>query len=721
MKSLESYIFERQLTQPLSFDAVRNARIGIDVNNYITRLLRPRKEVLADAVGGIPATLLHYVRSDVAMLKEYDVEPVFVFSGNDTVDTYKFKTTTKFSSETRVKSRAWNAYNAHEKDNKSFFPLHCGENFKDANSTINVDAFISDLIQFFIENELEYIRAPYASWAQLGYLYEQNYIHAIYGPTELVLLSNIDKFIISMDFSQRDLRFVDKMRLFNEMGVNQQQIVDIAVAIGCDLQPQTIDIFAGRLGTECFDIALGIIQVNGTIYSTVAQLPVPELELFQRGIMSLQHMPVLKNNGRVEIWHFDERKVNPSHPNLPPQDLYEMFSVRIPQEYYFYQSIGLIHNKILESIANEAYVEKQPLDGLSLKEYKDLVAAMLPIKAKEVNLLTKNMNRYFQFKTVKYTTFWGESMDIPHKPTQNVFLSLQSLTLRSVSKDFTLDAFFDTLKKEPLLSEPVKTGPNDDDSQKLHNNFEVLATSLLRTLNIFDLYSTKTKSKALEVLPTLDPRFQEKYILLLAFFKYSGFQLCDDLSQQLVGDSRTDDESLKRVALVVARLGCFIQANQRNKESYSGPVSRALLAFRSSLDLLHRNLRELFETTLVSSLAGNEVDKVDRDGKYWCDLVHQMPFANVPNTVMGLVVQTAMDQYLTTNDIEEAKKTTLNHFSPCGLENLSESFDEVFEFIREAFKLVVALKEDGKIGDDLFFAFSNADYVASEVLGQANN
>jgi hypothetical protein len=715
VKSFEPFIFERNLAQSLSFDAFRHARIGIDVSHYASRLLNFKREALLDGVGGFPWTLLHYIEGDCAVFKEYDITPVFVLSGNDTVDTHRAKAYARYTTADRQRNRAWNSYAAAENLNQTTLPLNCAENFKDFNTPFLIEAIVSDLISFFIKNDYEYIRAPYLSWAQLGYLYEQNYIHAIYGPTETALLSQVDKFIIGMDFAYKELRFVDRQRLLNEVGLSQAQLIDIAISVGCDLQQQTLDVFSGYGPSEYFDIALSIMNANGTLYSSIVQLPAPQLEAFQKGVMALQFMPVLKNNGRVEIYSFDERKSDPPHQNLPPQDLYEMFAVRLPQEYYYYQSIGLIHNKILESIANQEYVEKAPLDGTSLKEYKDLVAAMLPIKAKEVNLLTKNMNRYFQFKTVKYSTFWGESLDIPHKPAENVFKSLQSITLRSDIEHFTLSEFYKTLSNEPLLGKPVSS--KLPATPPLSRNFEILSTSLLRTLNIFDLYSTKSKPETFGVLQTLDPRFQEQYVLLLAFLKLSGKPLFEDLSQKLVGDSRTTDTGNKEVVLLISRLACLIQAVQKKKFSYSGPISRSLLVFRSSIDLIMRNFRELLESILVASLCGDEVEKLDLSNNDWRQLVYEIPFSHtLPSTVTGIITQAILDQFFILNNFTKAKTAVFNTFEYAGLEHAEEDVTYAFKFVREAFKLVKALEEDGRADKKLVEVFKKADELAKQFL-----
>lgn len=683
--------------------------MGIDVGHYVSRLVGSKREPLLDATGGFPLSLFDSISADLTVFKEYDITPVFVLGGSGVDRRSSVRSTAE-----RHRARAWTAYTQSvARQNEGPLLPTCGDNFREYNQGFQTEALLSDLIAFFIEHGSEYLRAPFLSWAQLGYLYEQGYIHAIYGPTETFLLSNVDKFVLAMDFGNRDFKFVDKSRVLGELGINQTQLVDIAVAVGCDLQPQTLDVFSACAPHEYFDVGISITNGNGSLYGSVAQLPEPQLDAFQKGVMALQFMPVLKTNGRVEIWNFDERAQNQQQP---PQDLHEMFSLRLPQEFYFYQSIGLVHNKMLSSIANEAYVEKTPLDGLSLKEYKDLVAAMLPIKAKEVNLLTKNMNRYFQFKTVKYATFWGESMDIPHKPTQNVFTSLRSITLRSETENFSLGEFFKALTNDPLLNDPVSTDPKSP-SPQLTNNYEIISTSLLRTFNVFDLYSTKSKSEALAVLQTLDKRFQEQYILLLAFVKLSASQLYSPLSQAVVGDSHTSDPSEKEVVHLISRLATMIQATPKKRASYNGAISRSLLAFRSSIELIHRNIRELLETNLVASLSSDEVSKLHRSRPQWESLVAQLPFGHsTPSTVTAVVVQTILDIFFSGANVAKSQSGAFGAFEFSGLENVKQDVTLAFGLVREGYKLVLALEKDGKVDTKLVEIFAKADILAEQFL-----
>lgn len=175
--------------------------------------------------------------------------------------------------------------------------------------------------------------------------------------------------------------------------------------------------------------------------------------------------------------------------------------------------------------------------------------------------------------------------------------------------------------------------------------------------------------------------------------------------------------------LLISRLASLIQVLPKKRINYSGPVSRSLLAFRSSMDLIKRNMRELFETVLVSSFTGNEADKVERSNEDWIELVSEMPFGKtVPSTIVGIAVQTLLDQYFVssskTGDFNTAKSLTYNLFEITGVESLPAQVGRAFEFVREAYKLVKALEQDGKTDPHLINVFETADDMAKKFLGQ---
>lgn len=621
------------------------------------------------------------------------------------------------------------------------------ESFREFHTPFDVDPIVKDLADYFAESGIEFIRAPYLSWVQLSYLYEANYIDAIYGPTETLLLQNVEKFILGLEYHGKEFRFVDKAKVLAELNITAHQLLEIAISVGCDLQPVTFPFYQGAYHpNQLFGIGLDIVNSGGSIYSSVLALNDEELTTkFQKGIIALQFLPVLKLNGRVELQHVDgddneatTTSTTTGEKISPPTDLHEIIGQRLPHEYYFYQSIALIDTKVLEAIVFGTYFQLPPLETVITAQYKNTVNASVKLfKNKAINLLTQNMTRYYQAKKIKFAkSFDNVDVELVNRLPEPIFFKLSPLVVRSDLNEFSLDAFLKSLSSG--------AGDNDDDnligataykvdkeSLKLRTNHEVIATSLLRTLYLleyFDFDKTTSKIKPNKWTPTLlslkdlDVRFQQQYILLLNFFKLDAFDISEDLSSNLVGGSKTKDSANRRVVQLISRLATYLHANQK-KQNYVGPISRSLLSFRSSADVIKTNTSELLESVLVNSLANDEVAKLQKSKKDWQSLVTQTPFRKVtPNTILGIATQLLLDAYYSDDETDasltRAKITTLEHFSnpASSLVDLASDIDAVFVFVNEAFKIVESLHKEGLVKDTLYSVFERANELAKRAL-----
>lgn len=724
---MESYFFERGLASTYPIEILRNARIGIDVNHYLSRLITFNKEPFLDAIGGFPASLKLYIESDLQVLKEFNITPIFVFSGNDIVDQYEYKNAKEPTPLDKQRNKAWNIYQAYTTQNQqSILPLPPTETFRELFTAFSADPISKDLVNYFIESEIEYMIAPYLSWVQLSYLYEHDYIDAIYGPTETLLLPKVDKFILGMEFPGREFRFVDRKRVLNDFRISQQQLLDIAVSVGCDLQPTTLPIYNGYSPGQLFDVGLDIINNGGNIYANILSLNSEDITgKFQRGVLALRFLPVLKLNGRVELNNYNEAEPDPNPDTQPPSDIHDIIGQRLPHEYYFYESIGLINPKILESIVYGTYVETRPLTGETTLQYKKLANAVIgTFKNKEINLLTQNMARYYQVKKIYYLNYADNiDVELENRVTPPIFQKINGLVIRSTEKEFSLSKFLSSLQNESLIG--TKVAGVQDESERLQTDYEVISTSLLRVLYLLEFFSFEGSklipnkwTKALYSLKDLDESFQEQLLLFLIFIKLNTFKLTDTLPSSFVGGPKTTDKASLSVVLLISRLATFIRIEQK-KQSYHGPISKYLLSFRSSVDLVKGNVREILESVLVNSLSNNEVAKLSKSNSDWRKLVVQVPYKEItPNTILGIIFQTFLDLYFSSNDLAQAKSTVLDFFGNPGnsIANLRKDFVRGFKFVKEAFKIAQVLNEDKLIDTGVFETFVKANELADDVL-----
>lgn len=724
---MEACFFERGLASTYPIEILRNARLGIDVNHYISRLVGFKKESFLDAIGGFPNSLKLYIESDLLVFKEFNITPVFVFSGNAIVDQYEFKNAKELSPLEKQRNKAWASYQSYVNQNPhSNLPLQATETFREFFTAFSPEPITKDLIDYFVQHDIEYMVAPYLSWFQLAYLHEQDYIDVIYGPTETLLLPNVEKFILGMEFPAKEFRCVDRKKALHSFNVNQQQLLDIAVSVGCDLQPVTLPIYNGFPAAHLFDIGLEIVNSGGNIYANILSLNDEDITgKFQRGVLALRFLPVLKSNGRIELSNYNEADPSPNTDIHPPSDIHDIIGQRLPHEYYFYESIGLINTKLLESIVYGTYVESPPLAGGSTAQYKRLAKLSInAFKNKEINLLTQNMARYYQVKKIYYLNYADNiDVELENRVIPPIFQQINGLVVRSSEKEFSLSKFISSLQNEDLIG--GKVAGVQDESERLQTNYEVIATSFLRFLYLLEFFSFKADkivpnkwTKALFALKDLDETFQEQLLLLLVFFKLNFFKLTDNFPSTLVGGPKTTDKEALPIILLISRLATFIKVDQK-KQAYHGPISRSLLSFRSSIDLLKGNMRELLESILVNSLSNNEVAKLSKTNTDWRKFVVQIPYKNVtPNTIWGIIVQTYLDLYYTSKNLGQAKSTVFEFFGipTNSITNLNDGFNAGFKFVQEAFKLAKVLNEDQLIDEGVFETFVKANELADEIL-----
>ncbi|CCH40605.1 hypothetical protein BN7_138 [Wickerhamomyces ciferrii] len=730
VKSLEQYFFERNLPVTLPVETLKNSRLGIDVNHYLSRLLGSKRELNIDAIGGFPNSLKTYIRSDVQLFRELNITPIFVFSGNDIVDQYDLKNSKENSSAETFRERAWNHYGSYQSKNQTSIPFTPHDTFRDYNAPFTFEAITRDLIDYFNDLGLEYFVAPYLSWAQLSYFYETEYIDAIYGPTECVLLPNVDKYIFAFEFPEKVFRFVEKRRLLNEFQIGPQQLLEIAVSVGCDLQPVTLPIYNGYPQQQLFHIGLSIINGGGNIYSNISALNNEDVKTrFQKGVLALQYLPVLKQNGRVELSHYDEHIEPPNPDTLPPSDIHDIIGQRLPHEYFFYESLGLINPKILESVVYGTYFENQPIDGGIPSQYKSLVSSTVnAFKNKELNLLTQSINRYYQVKKIHFVKYFDkDDVELDNKMYPPMSTTIDGIVIKSDTETFNFSSFLNSLEEDDLLGKKIigEYGVSQE-ADRLKTDYEIIATSTLRTLSLLGLIDFKNGklvpnkwSKSLFAIKNFDPIHQEKLLTLLIFIKLNAFQITEPFTPSLIGNSTTTDPKNSRTVLLFARLATFLQVEQKQTQ-YIGPISRNILAFRSSIDLVKNNIRELLECVLVNSLANNEVSKLDKTNSQWRKLVSQIPYKEgTPNTILGIVFQAVFDIYFQQDgDLARAKLEVFEAFrgQHNSISNLEEDLSKGFKFIKQAFNLVEVLHEDNLINSEVFADFERVNKITVEAL-----
>lgn len=791
IKSLEQFLFERGLVGTYPLDSLKNSTLGIDMTHYVSRILTVKKEQYLDAIGGFPNTLKLYLENDLKIFKEFNITPIFIFDGslsqnnllnsghftpNDKLQTNKNdnnsdsnnkdNNTTDKELSLAQRNKAWTQWNNLLTANQSNYidqPPSPNEPFR-YHATINSDRYQQDLINYFIKHDIHYQIAPFQAWSQLAYLYQNGYIDSIYGPTDCLMLSGVNRFILGMEFPNNDFRYIDKNRILKEIGITLREFVDISMAVGNTLQPSTLPPLQIYPKNKIFEIALEMVLNAGTNFylyqlnNQVDPMTKQFLEQYQRGISHLKYVPVMLDSGKVDLYINDfehsvtnkdnKDKTNEDHNmSLPvPNDVHDFITQRLPNEYYFYKSIGLATGKLFDAITTGVYPEDAPLGGGSSDSYRKLVKdSVTNFKNKELNLLTQPINRYFQMKQIKQINWFANDNDtvLLNRTTPSIFDKLNHLILKQGNDDlkFSISSFVKLLSNSSDLAKDfISTDvlfPNSVPAEKkLNNSFDLLSTTLLRSLVQLEFFDYDFDKKNLK--PTrwgeillkfnsknlkINAKYQENLLILLIFLKSNVLDISKEFNPPV--HSALSDHTLgsypqeSAYILLLTRVLTLFQVEQK-PANYHGPIDKKTLIFQDHLSFLKENMNDMFESILVSSLTANEFNKLKYDNYEWqSEIVSKMPFKlNLPNVIMAIMWEFFLQKYLHNgNSKDDAMSLVSNEFNAYKMvPNLDEQFVESLKFLEQCNNLFKELANSRLMNNNDATTFNEAVTLCKTAL-----
>lgn len=689
IKSLESYLFERKLVSTSSIEILQNATIGIDVDHYLSRIYTYKKEQFLFGIGGVPASLKSYIESDLKVFKEFNVRPLFVFPGLNINSQQLAPGANELTPQELHLEATWSKlYSKHSNPNGTNY-VYFNESFRLPVDPLPIRAMINDLIKYLIANGIDYIISPYNASFQLSYLYQNGFIDSIYGSTD-VLLTQVDRFILGMEFQSKDFRFVDKRKVLSELDLTERQFRDLSIMVGCSVQPQTFsnlpplpkpNPMSPYQQLSYFRLALDIFYqyntfCNGTasdIFGYISGLHDESLvKLYFAGHAALKYMPVINLDGQVGLYFAEMAKLgfvndadliekisadedkdsemsnSSAEPEFKiPTEIHSIISQRLPPELYYYQSLGLLPVKLLESITLGTYIIRPPLEiGLG-DGYRKLITSPLAQNTLDYqfNLITQLLARYYQVKNIK-VKYWfkEEEVSLNNRLTPPMFTRLNHLIFSDDESSFSLKKF---LSRIPDKFE--KTGKVDVQPKDLVSSAFLRALFLINAINNT---SGEVKSvlsilkKFVESNPDIDSASLLELTILLLLLETGCLKLCsNDRSypgvlrsfMYVAPDVELNAEEINQVSLISRVLS--MHKFNIHPINYQGPISRSLLNFRSHLSFVQNLLSTSTQACLVDMIARLDALKLSFNLRNdWYALVNQLPFYNEPNnTLLGVV------------------------------------------------------------------------------------
>ncbi|KAL6948655.1 hypothetical protein ACO0QE_001127 [Hanseniaspora vineae] len=742
VRSLESFLFERNFVDTCPIDSISGCRLGIDVDYYFSKLLLNKKELFTDAIGGSPTSLALHIEKDLTLFKENEITPIFVFNGFETVNQLEYgskkfpnpkfvppnpitdnlestspeistlmsssllsvsgdsvvaSTAERMAASDRgtfkqiadyQRSQGWTAWKNLLQEKKGDYVDHPptpAQPFEFETKFLGINRFKNELIQILINKEIEYLVAPFVSWIQLAYLFENQLIDTIYGSTDLLLLEKLDKFILSLNSTKKEVRYVEKNFFLEETKISFSEFVDISMCCGNSLQPETLlSLSTTAPDQQIFAYALDLVSAQGfDLYVNLKNSSdSKEVAYFEKGLATLSCSPIMSVDGKVILYSTqvqtdtntitttDSTTGETTTKNKVSKNVHDYISKRLPDEYHFYFMIGLFSNtKVLSAIISNQYVEDLPLAAKNMAQYQDLVRKSDDLfKCNQFNILASSLNRYYQSRPIKHIK-WFEPQspeELPSRLDSGLFDKISKIYVKTDNEmPFTLTNFValfqnQTEWKTRFFNQEVIFPANVPITDKLNTSFDLLSTSMLRFLflvGFFELKLDATKTKATRLKATKwgdvllkitnitnDDQDMESLLLILILMKLQVVKISETFDDGKYPSSLSESTKSQypvesKYISVLCRVLLLCRFSN-TPQYYQGPVDYSLSCFRDFYENVSQNSRELLESCTASTLVHGEFNRVSlRSNEEWSQkVVKQMLFKKqTPNTLFAMV------------------------------------------------------------------------------------
>ena len=615
---------------------LKDAVVAIEADFYLDRLLNrsPAKEPLLSALGGLPFSFQTHVENQINTLLSHDIKPLFIFNGLRVGKDYApFAQGDAVASQNQV---AWDLYNRHEAQ-------EAVDNF--GNSGYATPRRYYRILQRVLRDlKVDFQVAPYSALGQLAYLskHAPEFVQAIAGSSEL-LLFDVDRVITDFDFVNNEYTFIRRQQCFEELGgIHPDMFTDACMLSGCSLLPPIPMPPRGRMPRvrHVLDMMKGNpIQPGYTLCSSLAEQrdfkELDYLDRFKRSRLAVKHNIVLTTSGKVEPLAADEA----------PSDLHDLIGQRLPDELYYYLSVGAIGPRVLNQLTSAHIYEQCPADGGESEAYRTLVAEKLNgFRTQNLSLLAWCLHRAYVHRKVELSTWYAPDrqiqIDLSDVPDQrNV---VHQWKVPESSYPYKIDSISSAVKALGDSSFVSKTKGN---KSRLQTSSELKANTIWRFLRLRGYvdqeHNLTSWGKVLQTMISALPpssHLEEGIVLATELLRLDVLN-SDTLFPSYTGAPMHGTDSDKANTLLLARIACL--SKLRHKAiGFTGPLSRHLLGYSTVVDEVRMSLRDLTEVCLVTMLLTGDAAKETPD---LTNVSLDLPFLLPNDCALGIAMKHYLD------------------------------------------------------------------------------
>jgi len=415
IRHFDYYISERQLIQKAPISQLKGTKIGIEGQNWLRKIIKPNLARMANT--GETKTLESITANIVAMggtfpynsfksllekeinkLRSLDIYPFFVFNGLSFLR--KDKPFTIEDTRPNKRASGWDHYERGR--------IESAHNTWSSSSSVHQNEFMNLVFKIFQENNIEFMRAPYASWAQLAYLQQRGYIQSVYSGSEMLMwCSDTENVILNIDFDKKEFSWIEKIRVIQDLNlIHPDLFIDICMLAGFDWISTFPPLVGNKNTSFTFKGTVDMLQQYRTGFNAIqAHAEHPKVkeynyeDNFCRIKSIITHNIILKEDGTTE----------PLNKETAPNDLHELFGPRLPDEVYFYMCQGMVSPQVITNLVSGMLLEGPPLCNGDTIEYREFIKSqsLLDLRTQALSLLTMGMSNFMRNRRVN-SIFWFE-------------------------------------------------------------------------------------------------------------------------------------------------------------------------------------------------------------------------------------------------------------------------------------------------------------------------
>jgi hypothetical protein len=642
IRGLEEWLAEKGLikTEPLS--SLSNLHVGVDGHNVL-RTLRCN-EVNQVATGGVPITLKRSILAEAEHYKTHHITSTWVFNGIKTQTVDMLRT---IDPRAQKRDAGWDAYQAGRAEEAS-------SSFQ---ASLPTD---KSLASFFAPQAMSYLEegghaafaAPMMSWPQLAHWMDPDLapqmgpvarplIHAIYGPTEL-LLYGARFLILSMDWAAGTFSYVEYTQVLKASGLSGERFFEACVLAGFDgvsstmLPSTSIPSSTSTLPSDHFKAYLEARSPAASdIISLLGGPDSPKLTYYRKSAALVRLYLILDLKGETRPY---QRELQ-SQIQITKSPALE---IKFPETAYWLMGNGAISSQVLSAFLSGALLETTPLaDSAS---YRKLLNDLVDMRARSIALLAQTMPSEIASKTVVSYRWYEPSQAVPINHFHFKTFA-KTCGARSFIPSIEID---EEIRKQNLLPLPaspaailphitlpfvlsaIENGPKSYNApmpmpSMINAPREIQATTLALALELYQYVGSRSLTDLGKALKLASPIHSSEAFIFLELLR-NGHIHGQPLHPST--PAADNDPELSLISRVFSLISMDLT------EKWAGPIDRELMAFNSLVRAVYRTARNVVEMSLYSITQAGRLTVPTE----YPNISRHMPFFQESNTALGVVV-----------------------------------------------------------------------------------